>query len=165
MDAARSLRNHGSHLMSLASAGQLACLVLLIWNLSAPHWSPEYAAALANPGDWWLFAGFAAIVWLAQTWALSRLRAIGKLLYCGEGISRAMAHGWRRFGSALVVVAILMALPLAPRVDDTASGLQLVLGLDAGGLYFVVIGCLCIFSIAHLLEQAAALREDSESIV
>ena len=94
-----------------------------------------------------------------------RLRAIGKLLYTGEGISHAMALGWRRFGTALVVVAILTALPVAPRVDGTASGLHLVLGLDAGGLYFVVIGCLCIFSIAHLLEQATTLREDSESIV
>jgi TRAP-type uncharacterized transport system fused permease subunit len=165
MDATHRLRNHGSHLMSLASAGQLACLVLLIWNLSVRHWSPEYAAALADPEAWWMFVCFTSLVWLAQTWTLSRLRAIGKLLYNGEGISHAMARGWRRFGTALVVVAILTALPMAPRVDDTASGLHLVLGLDAGGLYFVVIGCLCIFSIAHLLEQATTLREDSESIV
>ena len=164
MDSTQRISRHGYNLMSLASIGQFVCFGLLIWNLGVRQWAPETASSLAG-ADWWLFAALATAVWLSQFWALVRLRAIGKLLHADSHISHAMAEAWQRFGKALVVNAVLMAFPVGTAVPEPGNGLNLVLRLDAGGLYFVVIACLCIFSIAQLLEQAATLRDENEAIV
>lgn len=164
MDAKQKIRDHGSNLMSLASIGQVVCLSLMGWNLGVRTWAPEITAAL-SPTEWRIFAGVVVIVWGSQAWTLSRLRAIGKLLYAGGGISHAMAKAWTRLGNALAATAVLMAIPFGPRLQDAHGKLDLVLRLDAGGLYFVAIGCLCVFSVAHLLEQAAQFRDDNEAIV
>jgi hypothetical protein len=76
-----------------------------------------------------------------------------------------MAYAWTRLGNALALTALLMAVPIGPRLQDPHGGLDLVLRLDAGSLYFVAIGCVCVFSVAHLLDQAAQFREDNEAIV
>jgi hypothetical protein len=164
MDARNKIRDHGSHLMSLASVGQFVCFGLMGWNLGVRRWAPEITAKL-SPAEWWIFAAGVVLVWGSQAWTLSRLRAIGKLLYAGSGISHAMAYAWTRLGNALALTALLMAVPIGPRLQDANGGLDLVLRLDAGGLYFVAIGYVCIFSVAHLLEQAAQFRDDNEAIV
>jgi hypothetical protein len=164
MDARQKLRDHGSHLMSLASIGQFVCVCLMGWNLGVRSWAPEITAKL-SPSEWWIFAASVVLVWVSQAWTLSRLRVIGKLLCAGGGISHDMAHAWTRLGNAVAVTALLMAIPIGPRLQDAQGGLDLVLRLDAGGLYFVAIGYVCIFSVAQLLGQAAQLREDNEAIV
>jgi hypothetical protein len=164
MDARQKIREHGSHLMSLASIGQCACACLMGWNLGVRSWAPEITAKL-SPAEWWFFAAGVVLVWASQAWTLSRLRAIGKQLYAGGGISHAMAGAWARLGNALALTAVLMALPIGPALQEPHGRLDLVLRLDAGSLYFVAIGCVCVFSVAHLLDQAAQFREDNEAIV
>ena len=164
MDASARIRRHGYHLMSLASLGQFACFWLLVWNLTVRNWDPQLAGGLAGT-EWWVYVAVAMAVWLAQTWSLSRLRAIGKLLHAGGGVSHELARAWVRLGHSVAVAGIIMVLPLGPRLGEPSGQLDVVLSLDAGGFYFFLIAYLCIFSVAHLVEQAAALRDENESIV
>lgn len=164
MDATARIRRHGYHLMSLASFGQLACFVLLLWNLSVRSWDPQLAAGLQG-ADWWGYVAVATVAWLAQTWSLSRLRAIGKLLHQGGGVSHALARAWMQLGRAVAATAVVMVFLPLPRLGEPSGDLDVALGLDAGGIYFVLIACLCIFSVARLVEQAAVLRDENESIV
>lgn len=164
MDASARIRRHGYHLMSLASLGQFACFWLLLWNLSVRRWDPGLADGLAGT-QWWVYVAFAVAVWLAQTWSLSRLRAIGKLLHAGGGVSHELSRAWMRLGHALAATGIIMVFPIRPQLGAPSGRLDVVLSLDAGGFYFFLIGYLCIFSVAHLVEQAATLRDENESIV
>lgn len=164
MEASLKLRRHGYHLMSLASIGQFVCFALLLWNLSMRTWDPQRAAQIHDPATWRTLAVAACVIWLAQAWTLVQLRRIGRRLHSGETVSHAMAAAWRRLGNALAVVGVLSMFPLRPAPAAT-GGLDLALGFDMGGLYFVAIACLCIFSIAHILQEAATLKDDNESIV
>ena len=56
-----------------------------------------------------------------------------------------------------------MVVPQVPRTDG--GELDFVLRLDVASFYFIIIGTLCIYTVAHLLRQAVELRTDSESIV
>ena len=164
MDGTPSIRRNGYHLMSLASIGQLACFGLLLWNLSWRSWNEQADAILADPAFIpWAISIVALVVWIAQHWTLRQLRRIGKLLYSGSPISSDMAEAWKRLGNGLVATALLMVVPLVPKTGG--GGLDFVLRLDVASLYFIVIGALCIYTVAHLLRQAVELRNDSESIV
>src|SRR5690606_15364943 len=131
MDATARIRRHGYHLMSLASFGQLACFVLLLWNLSVRSWDPQLAAGLQG-ADWWGYVAVATVAWLAQTWSLSRLRAIGKLLHQGGGVSHALARAWMQLGRAVAATAVVMVFLPLPRLGEPSGDLDVALGLDAG---------------------------------
>jgi len=164
MDSSRQIRRNGYHLMSLASIGQIACFGLLVWNLAWRFWNEQADEILADPAFVpWAISIAAVVVWIAQFWTLRQLRRIGKLLHSGSTISSEMADTWKRLGNGLVATALLMVLPMVPR---TGGGkLDFVLRLDVASFYFVVIGTLCIYTVAHLLRLAVELRTDNESIV
>lgn len=164
MDSSQRIRRNGYHLMSLASVGQLVCFGLLIWNLTWRSWNDQADAILADPAFIpWAISIAAILVWFAQFWTLRQLRRIGKLLHSGSTISSEMADTWMRLGNGLVATALLMVVPLVPRTDG--GELDFVLRLDVASFYFIAIGTLCIYTVAHLLRQAVELRADNESIV
>jgi len=162
------LQRHGYHLMSLASIGQLACICLwileiaVLFSLTGP--AVKVGARTLSNGQTVGFVILATSLFIAQVWALQRLHQIGGLLWQGVTISHGMAQAWRRFGRAVVATGVLSMLPVRAELNS-AGGIDMHGGLDSGGFFFLLICALCVFSIARILEEAAALKDDAQSIV
>lgn len=169
MTASERVRRHGYHLMSLASIGMLVCTVVWIAVLGASWTLQTGKPAGADPGnsEFWLTLALACIALLGKLWALYRLRIIGKLLHAGSFINAQMTRAWRWLGHALVVAGVLALVTLDPNVDMNVSTghFDVTAGIDLDQAYFIVLLCLISYSIAWILEEALALKDDNQGIV
>ncbi len=158
------VRRHGYNLMSLASLGAFGCVFGWLLIL-ASGWQKlgRHPGGTESMSEWWAIAGLASITMVVQLWALRRLRHIGKLLHTQPFISSEMALAWRQFAKALVVAAFAMLFNLETGVGNKIGHISF--GLNFGGLYFMWIACLCSYSIAWLLQDAVALKEEAEGFV
>lgn len=169
MNTSDRVRRHGYHLMSLASIGQLVCVVIWIailvtaWQLQ----TGKPAGIDPNYIEFWLILALASIALLGKLWALYRLRIIGKLLYAGDLISPAMARAWRWLGHALVVAGVLGLVTFDPALERSAGsgGYNVAVGIDPGQYYFLVLSCLISYSVAWILNESVALKVDNQGIV
>lgn len=183
MKPSERVRRHGYHLMSLSSIGQLVCFIGWIATLVV-GWvvlsrNPAGSEPVAN--EIWLLACWTGVALLSQLWALGRLRAIGKLLYTGQLIASQMAMAWRQFANALIAVGVLTLLSPEPNAQLQIGGVQGVMirsysmgnltlggiriGIDWGQTYFILMACLISYSIAWILDEAVALKDDNQGIV
>ncbi len=153
--------------MSLASVGQFACALQFIVSAAGIfyfHSGASLAERSLDRNEQWILVSIALLGLGAKILALARLRSVGKLLHCGTTISHEMATAWRRCGQAIVAAGVLVLLPVQP-ARGPAGSLNIAAGLDAGGIYFLLIAGLCAFSISKIVADAAALKDENQSIV
>jgi len=174
------IHRHGYHLMSLASAGSVCTLLLgvllasmpwlpdwhpqsTIWKIGEMDW--ERTQALSNNGKW--LATSSCLLWtLACLAPLLALRRLGDRLYRYDALSRPVADGFHWLAHSLPLHALLKlgawTLEIAAEGD---GGGEIGLTWDIGGTYLFLVGCLCLYSVAHVMRLASAAAEDARSIV
>lgn len=154
-----SIRRHGYHLMSLASLGIVVCFFAWVLMLMATWGVIGKETLFASDLERWVLTAGASAALLAQAWAMSRLRAVGRVLHFHPVVSVEMALAWKRFARALVAVSLVMLV--TPSFIDAEVKYE----VDFTELYFMLIACLCTYSIAWLLQDAAALKAENEGFV
>lgn len=182
MRAHIKIQSHAYNLISLANLGVGAMVVMGLFHLLAPyvpdwqpqwlHWdlfglSPAEARALTPWGQFVL--GLAS---LCQTAAyvvpLFALRRLGVALHRHEPLSRAVASAFRWLAHSLPFNLVLrcISLLLAFAGKELGSGGSThQLQLHFADAYLFLVACLCLYSVAHVMQLAAQTADDARSIV
>lgn len=155
------LSRHGTHLMSLASLGQAAVLVLLLMHLLELS-KLARDDALGNQ-ELVLLCLVRTAAWLLQAWMLSRLRLIGRLLGDGNRITRQMANAWRQL--ALAIVWAGLATSLTPGLALVRGTAVLETSLDWTGLFFILVAWLSADAVARIIQDASELKAENEAFI
>ncbi len=175
------IRRLGYHLMSLASVGMALVaipglfLTALPWMPKPPHsqlWSIfgiTGAQASAFSADARLLLALSCLAgMLAYLLPLAALRRLGHRLYRDDALTRpvADAFGWLAHSLPLHAVCMLAAWLLAGFGSEIAGvPNDYRMSVDLGAAYIFLIGCLCLYSVAHLMRLATAAADDARSIV
>lgn len=178
------IRRHGYHLMSLASLGMFCIAIITLVMVSLPYqphvklesttwqslidldWNSVWAADAITKAWVSLSNG----IWgLSYFLPLLALRQLGSKLHHHEALTLPVAKAFLWLAHALLAYAVLQTLSgfLIGFVDGfRGSALyKPSVSLDFSLTYVWLIGCLCLYSVAHLMQLAAQTADDSRSIV
>ncbi len=175
------VRVHGRTLVTLGTLG-ITCVAAMGFMLTMMSWLPDWApqasvwtiagiewkqAVVMNTTGKWLLSTAGMLWTLAYLTPLIALRRLGRCLYANEALSRPVADAFRWLAHSVLGFALFNAgsIVLAAIAAEGNHVPQHDISISVAGCYLFLIACLCLYSVAHLMQLATEAADDAQSIV